>query len=300
MSEAGRWLAGFLGRFAPEPGEPGVTSRQEGDEPLWSRSFTPEQLLDLEDAISLLEQAYGSRASRRLERSIAVEKWAQTRTTINSLRQEERAALHTAPTIAAWLWQSLQQPPPDDYSGYGQREACITLADLRLQIDLARLEDGGSVDAALGRMLRFFDEVVEPIMLHILSDMPIDRVHRGAVNYLRRAPLRDRAACVNALEVYIDRPLPDTEDGDYNWGQADGLRLFQELSSSEDAEIEGQDAGVLVRQNVENANPPPGYFAPSLSDEQLIDNLLEVAEDDSRAEDVRAAALHLVSLLERG
>jgi hypothetical protein len=296
MSEAGNWLYRFFRRFEPPPGESRSTLREERDEMLWETCFTPEQITGLGDALDVLEQAYGSRASRKLERAISPERWGQTRSAISGLRREGRAALHTTATATAWLLLSLQTPDPNDYNAYGQREVCFFLADMRLELDLARIDDGGSVDASLARLLRFFDEVVEQIIIGILDTAPIARVHRGAINYIRRVPLHDLKGVVDALEFHIDQPLTDVDDNDYSYGQVDALRCFQELSSRE----AGVDAARqdVARQNAENANPPPGYFTPSLTDIQLIENLLEVAEDERRPQNVREAALHLIEQLE--
>jgi hypothetical protein len=259
MSRSLHWLTRLFGSD-PTQGEP-VDMMREGA-PLWADAFgmSEAEATRLGRALATLADTFPSRAAPRLERALVVGRWPSSRSAVNALRDEGTGAMWAAPSVAAWLVLAEPACPRDDaYAGYGLREACFALADWRNQAAQHRDAAAVAVDAALAELERFLDGRVEPALLAILA-RPIWLVHRGVVAYLRDAARGDLAACVAALEVHVDAPVPNRDNGDLVYGHSDALRVLGQLS----ARLEGEDA----QGDWQNANnlhaplaPDPGAIA---------------------------------------
>ncbi len=260
----GRGLHWLTRLFPSDPSDGEPVDMLRGGAPLWLEAFAMEEAdaRRLGSALAALAQAFPSRVAPRLERAIAVERWPQSRASVNALRAEGTRAMWAAPTVAAWLRLGHPVCPRDDaYAGYGLRESCFALADWRTQATQQRDRTGLATDAALATLERFMDEHVEPLMLEILA-APTWLVHRGAVAYIRDAARADIPACISALERHVDVPVPNRDNDDFVYGHADALRLLQQLNARVVTAPEG-DTG---RQNANNLHAPPGLSPRELED----------------------------------
>ena len=203
--------------------------------PTWARAFDDALLEGLGDAIATLRVAYPSRVAERLEAQVTTRNWHPARSAVGGLREDGPGALASAPVIAAWV--AIGAPIcPDDYAGYGLREAVITLADLQLALQNKRTSPPDEdTRHALERMARFFEECVEPMLCALLVG-PRARVQRGVINYLRRCEVSNLDAIIDALERHVDSSTPPTNDGDYAHGYTDALKVLQTLDARQRAE----------------------------------------------------------------
>jgi len=159
-------------------------------------AFPVAVLHGLPEAITTLGHAHASVVVPTLVTSLNPHHWRSSRTAVDGLREQGRAALCAAPAVAGWLKLCVDHGTEPDQK-YGINEALHTLTTLRTML---AEPDPSAPPAAYERVRRFFDEVFQPYLLTQLVP-PVRYWQRGAVAYLR-AMRGDLESMATALQRF--------------------------------------------------------------------------------------------------
>ena len=251
-------------------------------------AFPAAPLSGLADAVGALERAHPSAVVPVLVASLNPYHWRASRSAVAGLREQGRAGLRAAPAVAGWLKLCVDNGVTADQQD-GINDALHRLSRLRADLDDA---DPVTPPAALDRVRRFFDEVVQPYLLTLLVP-PVRYWQRGIVGYLD-ALNGDLEAVAAALTGFAGALREHT------WGSGTNSD-WDEYTHGETVALIGKLGPHLDRLRVERdwlaqstAEPPPQPATAETPDAEEA-AAEEAAAEPAAAEPAAAAAEEAVS-----